>query len=163
MSLVGRTSTERQHQKPVGSGYNFKDVRYSQFADSANVRRMVVNTAVTSFPLPCSLIFLMMTVTQMLENLKSPPEPFEDIIRTHFKLKSQSIKTQLDTWLKEDDWRPTVGDNMGMTLSSKLANKAASKSSEGSSSAFRKDVDELKALLTQLEIEDAAGPSSSKA
>ena len=103
----------------------------------------------------------------MLGNLKEPPEPFKDIIRTHFKLKSQSIKKQLDAWLKEDDGRSTVGDVVGMPIpsaSSKLSAvaKAASNAvGAGSSSAIKRDIDELKALLTHLEMEDAAGPSSS--
>jgi len=51
---------------------------------SANVRRMVVHTA-------------------MIGNLKNAPEPFADIIRTHFRLKARSLRTQLNKWLILDD------------------------------------------------------------
>ena len=39
----------------------------------------------------------------MLGNLKAPPEPWADVIRTHFRLKAKSITAQLDKWLAEDD------------------------------------------------------------
>lgn len=42
----------------------------------------------------------------MLGNLKNPPEPFKDIILTHFRLKAKSITAQLDDWLTKDDGRP---------------------------------------------------------
>ncbi|KAI0787135.1 hypothetical protein BC629DRAFT_1582278 [Irpex lacteus] len=60
---------------------------------SANVRRMVVRTA-------------------MLGNLKNPPEPFADVIRTHFRLKARSIMKQLDDWLALDDGRAIQSDGM---------------------------------------------------
>ncbi|KAJ7781258.1 hypothetical protein B0H16DRAFT_1497657 [Mycena metata] len=63
-------------------------------AYSANVRRMVVRTA-------------------MLGNLQNPPEPFADIIRTHFRLKAKSISAQLDQWLAQDDGKSTLGDGAG--------------------------------------------------
>ncbi|KAG8794758.1 hypothetical protein FRC17_008233, partial [Serendipita sp. 399] len=63
-------------------------------AYSANVRRMVVNTA-------------------MLGNLKNPPEPFQDVIQTHFRLKAKAITEQLDKWLAMDDGIPTNGANNG--------------------------------------------------
>ncbi|EIN10758.1 hypothetical protein PUNSTDRAFT_142698 [Punctularia strigosozonata HHB-11173 SS5] len=89
---------------------------------SANVRRMVVKTA-------------------MLDNLKSPPEPFEDIIRTHFRLKARSITVQLDQWLAQDDGKPTLaGGGVNMMP----------ESASGSSTAFRRDVEELKRQLRQL-------------
>jgi len=47
---------------------------------SAGVRRMVVHTA-------------------MLGNLKNPPSPFEDIIKTHFRFKKFEIAEQLDKWV----------------------------------------------------------------
>ncbi|KAG2137095.1 hypothetical protein DEU56DRAFT_912867 [Suillus clintonianus] len=47
---------------------------------------------------------------QMLGNLKNPPEPFGDVIRTHYRLKSQAIITQLDEWLVLDDGKATAGD-----------------------------------------------------
>ncbi|CAL1700032.1 unnamed protein product [Somion occarium] len=91
-------------------------------AYSANVRRMVVKTA-------------------MLGNLRNPPEPFADVIRTHFRLKARSIMKQLDEWLQQDDGRPIDAANQGGSY----------KAVAGSSSAgFTKDVDELKGLLQKL-------------
>jgi hypothetical protein len=34
----------------------------------------------------------------MLGNLKTPPSPFEDIIKTHFRFKKYEIAEQLDKW-----------------------------------------------------------------
>ncbi|OSX59536.1 hypothetical protein POSPLADRAFT_1067248 [Postia placenta MAD-698-R-SB12] len=100
-------------------------------AYSANVRRMVVRTA-------------------MLGNLKNPPEPFEDVIRTHYRLKARSIMKQLDEWLAIDDGKPITDGGYG-------GHKA---SAGGSSSGFQADVQELKGLLTKLQLEDGAGVSS---
>ncbi|KAI0717965.1 ubiquitin conjugating enzyme family protein [Fomitopsis betulina] len=94
---------------------------------SANVRRMVVRTA-------------------MLGNLKNPPEPFEDVIRTHFRLKAKSIIKQLDAWLPLDDGSPITDGGYG----GKIPVAA------GSSNGFQADVDELKRLLTELQLEDQA-------
>lgn len=99
-------------------------------ADSANVRRMVVNTA-------------------MLGNIKNPPEPFGDIIRTHFRLKARSIREQLDRWLAQDDGKPTTGDGGG--YGSPLTKKNDGESAGASLSAFAKDVAELKGILEALE------------
>ena len=79
----------------------------------------------------------------MLGNLKTPPEPFGDIIRTHYRLKSKSITTQLDRWLAQDDGRPTMGDGAGAYGQTQKAG--------GSSSELRKDVNELKQLLKRLQ------------
>lgn len=95
-------------------------------AYSANVRRMVVKTA-------------------MLGNLRDPPEPFEDVIRTHFRLKARSIKTQLDEWLSKDDNMPTQGEGGG------FGQRTSSAGSSGNG--FAKDVEDLKTLLTELEAE----------
>jgi hypothetical protein len=89
-------------------------------AYSANVRRMVVKTA-------------------MLGNLKNSPEPFGDVIRTHFRIKAKSITTQLDEWLTADDGKSTVGDG-GFTSGRNGENGAG----------FHKDVEEMKRLLTEL-------------
>ncbi|KAH9833805.1 ubiquitin conjugating enzyme family protein [Rhodofomes roseus] len=98
-------------------------------AYSANVRRMVVKTA-------------------MLGNLKNPPEPFEDVIRTHFRLKAKSIMAQLDQWLAIDDGKPITDGGYGGLLKNPTG--------AGSSNGFQADVDELKRLLTQLQTEDHA-------
>ncbi|KAF9451700.1 hypothetical protein P691DRAFT_327967 [Macrolepiota fuliginosa MF-IS2] len=94
-------------------------------AYSANVRRMVVKTA-------------------MLGNLQNPPEPFEDVIRTHYRLKSRSIAAQLDEWLTKDDGASTVGDG---------ANYGSRGSAGASGNGFAKDVEDMKALLKELEAE----------
>ncbi|PPQ63873.1 hypothetical protein CVT24_009499 [Panaeolus cyanescens] len=95
-------------------------------AYSANVRRMVVKTA-------------------MLGNLRTPPEPFEDVIRTHFRLKATSISKQLDEWLKLDDGKLTAGDGAA------VANNGSTRSDGGSSNGFAKDIEEVKKHLKQLQ------------
>jgi hypothetical protein len=75
----------------------------------------------------------------MLGNLKAPPEPFSDIIGTHFRLKARSISVQLDEWLKLDDGKATMPDGA-----------YSGGRAEGSASAFTKDVEELKQLLREL-------------
>lgn len=92
-------------------------------AYSANVRRMVVNTA-------------------MLGNLKNPPEPFVDVIQTHFRLKAKSIIEQLDKWVKLDDGHATNGANNGGTATG----------TGSSGGAFQRDVTELKTLLRNLSV-----------
>ncbi|KXN90251.1 Baculoviral IAP repeat-containing protein 6, partial [Leucoagaricus sp. SymC.cos] len=94
-------------------------------AYSANVRRMVVKTA-------------------MLGNLRNPPEPFEEVIRTHFRLKARSISAQLDEWLAKDDNAPTIGEAGGFgqrTLPT------------AGNNGFAQDVQDLKTLLQELEDE----------
>ncbi len=77
---------------------------------------------------------------QMLGNLKNPPEPFVDVIQTHFRLKSKVIIEQLDKWLKLDDGHSTNGANNGGTATG-----------TGSSGApFQRDVAELKGLLSRM-------------
>ncbi|KIJ56783.1 hypothetical protein M422DRAFT_72920 [Sphaerobolus stellatus SS14] len=99
-------------------------------AYSANVRRMVVSIA-------------------MLGMLKNPPEPFEDVIRTHFRLKARTIMTQLDRWLAEDDGRALLpdGGQIGPVLKKGQAEPDVGSSTNG----FAKDVAEMKALLQALE------------
>jgi len=81
----------------------------------------------------------------MLDNLRNPPEPFEDVIRTHFRLKGRSIKAQLNEWLSKDDNLPTQAGGGGLSCK---ASKAGS-----SRNGFAKDVEELRALLTKLEAD----------
>lgn len=81
----------------------------------------------------------------MLGNLKSPPEPFGDVIRTHFRLKARSISSQLDDWLSKDDGKATSPDGgvySGMNL--KL-------DSLGSSNGFSRDVAEMQSILKKLQ------------
>ncbi|OCF77874.1 ubiquitin-conjugating enzyme family protein [Kwoniella mangroviensis CBS 8886] len=61
-------------------------------AYSANVRRMVL-------------------VDAMGNNIKNPPHPFENEIRTHFRLKSKSIRQQIKKWKELDDGKGTSGDS----------------------------------------------------
>ncbi|KAH7105452.1 hypothetical protein BKA62DRAFT_689728 [Auriculariales sp. MPI-PUGE-AT-0066] len=91
-------------------------------AYSANVRRMVVNTA-------------------MLGQLKNPTEPFGAVIRTHFKLKKKAMTKQLDDWVRQDDGQATMGDG---------GNTSPSGSAGGSNPQFAKDVEELKKLIQAL-------------
>lgn len=79
----------------------------------------------------------------MLQNLKTPPEPFEDVIRTHFRLKANSISKQLDDWLALDDNKPTNADGAYV---GPLGTPAVG----GSGSGFQSDVEEMKKLLRTL-------------
>jgi hypothetical protein len=92
---------------------------------------------------------------KMVGNLKTPPEPFGDIIRTHFRLKAVSIEQQLDKWLTMDDGKPTDGRNGGEF--------AILPTIGGSSSAaFRKDVAEMKRLLNILSSKGTSAKGRSK-
>ncbi|CAE6494097.1 unnamed protein product [Rhizoctonia solani] len=102
-------------------------------AYSANVRRMVVHTA-------------------MLGNLKTPPEPFADVITTHFRLKARSLFKQLDEWLELDDGRPLDGQNGGGQPNS---------TASGAGQPLRRDVQELKSLLLKLNPKAASGSTAS--
>jgi hypothetical protein len=83
-------------------------------------------------------------ISKMLDNLRNPPEPFEDVIRTHFRLKARSIMTQLDGWLAKDDKAVTVGDGGG--FSQRVYPGAGGND-------FAQDVNDMKALLRELEAE----------
>ncbi|KAF5393669.1 hypothetical protein D9757_000044 [Collybiopsis confluens] len=94
-------------------------------AYSANVRRMVVRTA-------------------MLDALKTPPEPFEETIKIHFRLKARTIQKQLDEWLREDDGRQLASDGaeysgIGRTIAG-----------SGSSNGLQADINAMKKLLQEL-------------
>lgn len=80
----------------------------------------------------------------MLGNLKNPPEPFGEIIRTHYRLKAKSISAQLDEWLAKDDNKITTGDGAGLSSGPAVGEG-------GSSNGLKNDVDEVKLLLKQLE------------
>lgn len=94
----------------------------------------------------------------MLGNLKNPPEPFGDVIRTHFRLKARSIMKQLDEWVQLDDGKSLSGD--GAQPSPNARNGPAP---GGSSNGFLEDVEELKGLLRKLmageDISVASGSS----
>lgn len=93
---------------------------------------------------------------QMLGMLKNPPEPFADVIRTHFKLKARSLLKQLDDWLALDDNKGTASDG-AQFVGSRLTQAG------GSSNAFKRDVAELKTLLSNLQQESIVPSSSSYA
>lgn len=87
---------------------------------------------------------------QMLGNLINPPEPFADVIRTHYRLKAKTISAQLDDWLTQDDGSVTAGDGASVRKRSMVPGT--------SSNGFKKDIDELKSLLGRLQNEE--GPSA---
>ena len=85
----------------------------------------------------------------MLGNLKNPPEPFGDIVRTHFRLKARSISAQVDQWLAQDDGQPTANDG---------ASTGCMRGGIGSSAnGMQTDIEELKRFLKQLQ--DGGSPS----
>ena len=77
----------------------------------------------------------------MLGNIRNPPEPFGDVIRTHFRLKARSIGAQLDRWLSMDDGKATLSDGATTHRS------AAGQSTNG----LLADVAELKRMMQQLQ------------
>jgi hypothetical protein len=79
----------------------------------------------------------------MLRTLRDPPEPFGDIVRTHFRLKAKSISAQLDEWLAKDDGKPLAGDG---SMSAQEHNRAG-----GGRSNMEADVKEMKKLLDKLQ------------
>ncbi|EJT97519.1 hypothetical protein DACRYDRAFT_84483 [Dacryopinax primogenitus] len=104
---------------------------------SANVRRMVVHTA-------------------MMGNLKNPPEPFGDVIRTHFRLKARSLRTQLNKWLAMDDGVPV---SEAAVLAPTKKDAASPTWAEGSQSAMRGYVDAFKMMLDELQKEEVGTDS----
>ncbi len=102
---------------------------------------MVVRTAVYFISAARYLHFLI--EFQMLDSLKNPPEPFADVINTHFRLKARSIAKQLDDWLKKDDGKPTTGDAGEFAI-------RPTNSGSASSNGFQEDIDSLKKLLKEL-------------
>lgn len=100
---------------------------------------MVVKAAVRSEQSSSSALLLIQCL-QMLDTLRNSPEPFEEIIRTHFRLKAKAISDQLDKWLAEDDGKSTTGDGGGYT---------GAKNEGSSNSEFRKDIQELKKVIKE--------------
>lgn len=96
-------------------------------AYNLNVRRMVVDDA-------------------MIGSIKNPNPAFADVIKTHFRLKSQVIKDQLDQWLAEDDGQPLRSDNLGGAV-------GQARVGNGQDPMLARNVEEMKQLLDQLAIE----------
>ncbi|KAK4687368.1 hypothetical protein P7C73_g2746, partial [Tremellales sp. Uapishka_1] len=88
---------------------------------SANVRRMVVDDA-------------------MGHILKDPPFPFENEIKTHFRLKANAIREQLDKWKQMDDGKPIISQNPGR---SEAASSTGETAFDKSSAVLRRLLDEL--------------------
>lgn len=86
----------------------------------------------------------------MLGNIRSPPEPFGDVIRTHFRLKARSISAQLDKWLTLDDGKPTAADGAASVRGPAGATSAA----------FQADIDEMKRVLQGLQKEKMGDTSA---
>ncbi|ORY34658.1 hypothetical protein BCR39DRAFT_513852 [Naematelia encephala] len=97
---------------------------------SANVRRMTIADA-------------------MANNIKTPPYPFENEIKTHFRLKSQWIRKQLDRWKALDDGHPISGDSYSPGVRSR--DSKPSERAEGSQVPFDQYADELRQLLDELD------------
>lgn len=74
---------------------------------NANVRRMVAHIS-------------------MLEYLKNPPEGFEEIVKTHFRLKARYLRKQLDKWLEEDDGKQLYSDSMSAAMALRRATTSSS-------------------------------------
>lgn len=92
----------------------------------------------------------------MLGNLKNPPEPFGDVIRTHYRLKARSILKQLDEWVQLDDGKGLASD--GAFVGQNVKGGSAGSSSNG----FVEDVEELRGILRMLMTgQDINGASSS--
>lgn len=80
----------------------------------------------------------------MLGNLRNPPELWEDVIRTHFRLKARSITKQLNNWLQLDDGRQISEDGANIESRSPVTGGG------GSSNGMKKDVDALVELMGTL-------------
>lgn len=80
----------------------------------------------------------------MLGNLRNPPEPWEDVIRTHFRLKARSITKQLNGWLQTDDGRQIADDGAG------IEGRSSAVGGGGNSNGMKKDVDALVELMNSL-------------
>lgn len=101
----------------------------------------------------------MVLVDAMANNLKNPPFPFENEIKTHFRLKAKSIRAQLDRWKAEDDGKPTNRDYFSVGPPSSSSSGASS-----SQTAFDVAAKHLRDLLDELDppTEGAEGKAQSK-
>lgn len=81
----------------------------------------------------------------MLDALKNSPEPFGEVIRTHFRLKARAIGKQLDKWLEADDGNALAGDGAEYSTVG-----GRNTSGSGSSNGMKADVDAMKKLMNEL-------------
>lgn len=94
----------------------------------------------------------MVLVDAMANNLKNPPFPFENEIKTHFRLKANSIRAQLDRWKQEDDGRPTNRDNFGLVhAGGPLSSSSSSSGASSSQTPFDIAAKHLRELLDELD------------
>lgn len=68
----------------------------------------------------------MVLVDAMANNLKNPPFPFENEIKTHFRLKAKAIRAQIDRWKAEDDGKTTNRDYVGISPQAPSSNASSS-------------------------------------
>lgn len=113
-------------------------------AYSANVRRMCLIDAIANNiknpPHPCKRLDCGLDVSRLTAIV-------ENEIRTHYRLKANYIRKQLDRWKDLDDGKPIAGEHFGGTPSSTEQAKQGS----GSQSAFIRAADEVRRLLSTLE------------
>lgn len=111
----------------------------------------------------------MVLVDAMANNLKNPPFPFENEIKTHFRLKAKAIRAQLDRWKAEDDGKPTNRDYFGVSPPNTASGASSSQTPfDVSAKHLRSLLDELDPVelstaATPLASGPAAGPSTTKA
>lgn len=105
----------------------------------------------------------------MANNIASPPFPFEQEIRTHFRLKAASIREQIVAWRKLDDGLGIDGANMGggglaLDETGGVGGKRKTTGSGASAqdkTAFEKAADKVLTLLAELEGDKAREHSGS--
>ena len=54
----------------------------------------------------------------MTEAMRKPPKGFEDAVKTHFSLRKEELKAQLETWVCEAKNDPDAGQGYGSLVSS---------------------------------------------
>ncbi|KIR36597.1 ubiquitin-conjugating enzyme family protein [Cryptococcus deuterogattii MMRL2647] len=106
-------------------------------AYNANIRRMVLADA-------------------MANNIKNPPHPFENEIKTHFRLKAKAIRQQIEKWREMDDSKEVEADYWGGAHAHTSVTSALSKRS------FEAAAKEVLRLLDELEGRVQPGPKAEK-
>ncbi|KIY34108.1 ubiquitin-conjugating enzyme family protein [Cryptococcus gattii E566] len=106
-------------------------------AYNANIRRMVLADA-------------------MANNIKNPPHPFENEIKTHFRLKAKAIRQQIEKWREMDDSKEVEADYWGGAHAHTSVTSTLSKRS------FEAAAKEVLRLLDELEGKVQPGPKAEK-